>query len=118
MEWNADKPIYIQIKETIIAQIIDGKIAENTLLPSIRQLSMDYQINPLTVSKAYQALTDEDIIQKQRGLGMQVKVNARKKLLKQQKDSFLNDEWPILKQKLKRLGINLEELLDDSLNHS
>ncbi len=116
MEWLNDKPIYLQIKDTIIAQIIDGKIVEKTLLPSIRQLSMDYQINPLTVSKAYQVLVDDDIIQKQRGLGMEVKQHARAKLLEQQKQIFINEEWPLLKKKLQRLDINLEELLNDAIN--
>ena len=113
MEWNNNQSIYLQIRDEISAQIIEGHIKEETMLPSIRQLSVEYQINPLTVSKAYQLLVDSDIIEKRRGLGMFVKKNARGQLLKKEKKQFLTAEWPQLKEKIKRLGIQLEELLND-----
>jgi GntR family transcriptional regulator len=113
MEWNNKQPIYLQLKDKIAAQILDGKISEGEMIPSIRQVSMDYQINPLTVSKAYQLLVDDEIVQKQRGLGMQIISGAREKLLKQQKRIFLEQEWPLLKKKLTRLHIDLKELIDE-----
>lgn len=113
MEWNNKQPIYLQLKEKIASQILDGHITEGELIPSIRQVSVDYHINPLTVSKAYQALVDDGIVEKQRGIGMQVTTGAFRKLLQQQKNDFLKSEWPELKKKLKRLDIDLKELLDE-----
>lgn len=113
MEWHNKQPIYLQLKDKITTQILDKKIIEGELIPSIRQISMDYHINPLTVSKAYQLLVDEGIVQKQRGVGMQVVKGARAKLLAQQKQFFLEKEWPLLKEKIIRLNIKLTELIDE-----
>lgn len=114
MEWHNKEPIYLQLKELIARQILEGHIAEETLIPSIRQLSVEYQLNPLTVSKAYQLLVDEQIIFKLRGIGMQVAKGARKQLLRQQKKLFMKYEWPQIKEKLKRLDIDLQELINES----
>jgi GntR family transcriptional regulator len=111
MQWNNNSPIYLQIKEKIIAAIIDQAMLEGDAIPSIRQISADYQINPITVSKAYQLLVENGILEKRRGLGMFVMEGARKQLLHEQKQQFLLDEWPELKAKIKRLGLSLEELV-------
>jgi GntR family transcriptional regulator len=113
MEWNNKQPIYLQLKDKVSSQILDGKISEGEMIPSIRQVSMDYQLNPLTVSKAYQSLVDDGIIVKQRGLGMKVIEGAQQKLMEQQRQHFLELEWPQLKEKLQRLNINIKELLDE-----
>ncbi|MCF6764468.1 GntR family transcriptional regulator [Thiotrichales bacterium 19S3-7] len=110
MKWQHDKPIYLQIKEIIIASILDETIKEKELLPSVRQLSLDYQINPLTVSKAYQLLLEDGIIEKLRGLGMQVKLNAKSQLLITEKAYFLNTKWPMIKKEIQRLNLTIEEL--------
>ncbi|TNF69971.1 MAG: GntR family transcriptional regulator [Gammaproteobacteria bacterium] len=110
MNWQNDKPIYLQIKEIIIANILDDKIKENDFLPSVRQLSLDYQINPLTVSKAYQRLVEDNIVEKQRGLGMQVKANAKAQLLITEKQHFLEEKWPKIKKEIQRLNISFKEL--------
>ena len=110
MQWTNKQPIYLQLKDKITSQIVDGTIAEGDMITSIRQVSLDYQINPLTVSKAYQALVDDGILKKRRGLGMKVVSGAQKKLLTQQKRQFLEQEWPLLKEKLVRLHIDLKEL--------
>ncbi len=110
MQWNDKQPIYQQLKEKIAAAIMDGDINEGDAIPSIRKVCTDYQINPMTVSKAYQALVDDDIIEKQRGLGMFVKIGARQRLLESEKNHFLDAEWPLILEKIKRLGLNIEEL--------
>ena len=114
MEWHNKQPIYLQLKELITRQILDHHINEGELITSIRQVSVDYQLNPLTVSKAYQALVDDGILAKQRGIGMLVVKGATEKLSKQQKRIFLEQEWPQIKDKLKILNIDLQELLDES----
>lgn len=116
MQWHNRQPIYLQLKELIARQILEQQISEGELIPSIRQVSIDYQLNPLTVSKAYQALVDDGILIKQRGIGMQVVDGAVRKLAKQQKQIFLKHEWPQIKDKLKLLNIDIRELLDESSN--
>lgn len=116
MKWHNNQPIYLQLKELITRQILNHHINEGELIPSIRQVSIDYQLNPLTVSKAYQALVDDGILIKQRGIGMMVVKDAHEKLCKQQKRIFLQHEWPSIKEKLKLLNIDLRELLDESSN--
>ena len=111
MRWDDKQPIYQQVKDKVVAAIIDGSYAEGQMIPSIRKISTEYQINPLTVSKAYQALVEDGVIEKHRGMGMVVKVGARLKLLAEEKDYFIKTEWPNIKSKLERLGIELEELL-------
>lgn len=111
MKWNDKQPIYQQIRDKIADAILDGSLTENEAIPSIRQLSSDYHINPLTVSKAYQMLTDEKLITKRRGMGMYVKANAKQTLLKKERQQFIKEELPQLKEKIQRLGFTLAELL-------
>ena len=110
MEWHDKEPIYQQLKNRIAASIMEGALPECEAIPSIRQVCSEYQINPMTVSKAYQALVDESIIEKKRGVGMYVAEGARQRLLQDQKALFLSTEWPSVLEKMKRLGLTLEEL--------
>ena len=110
MKWNDQTPIFRQLKEKVIELIIDGEVAEGEAVPSVRQVASDYQINPLTVSKAYQELVDEEVLEKKRGLGMFVTTGAKNKLFDEEKRQFLQEEWPKIMTRIRRLGLTLEEL--------
>ncbi|HEX7339558.1 MAG TPA: GntR family transcriptional regulator [Rhodanobacteraceae bacterium] len=109
--WNDNVPIYRQLRERMVAMILDGALTEGDALPSVRQVAADYQINPLTVSKAYQELVDEQLIEKRRGLGMFVTKGAPEMLLKSERERFLSEEWPALYRRLQRLGLTMEVLM-------
>lgn len=111
MTWNDSTPIYRQLRDRVVAMILDGVLKQGDALPSVRQVAADFQINPITVSKAYQELVDEGLVEKRRGLGMYVTEGARAALLKSERDRFLNDEWPMLFARLERMGLDLETLL-------
>ncbi len=111
-EWSDALPIYRQLKERVVAMILDGDLNEGEVIPSVRQVAVDYRINPLTVSKAYQELADEDLVEKRRGLGMYVKQGARSALLERERDHFLNEEWPRIIERIERLGLNTDQLLE------
>jgi len=110
IKWNDQQPIYKQLKEKVIELIIDSEVLEGEAVPSVRQVASDYQINPLTVSKAYQELVDATILEKRRGLGMFVKEKARETLLSNEKKHFLEIEWPVILKRISRLGFSLSEL--------
>ena len=109
--WNDSVPIYRQLRERVVAMILDGALNEGDPLPSVRQVAADFQINPLTVSKAYQELVDDQLVEKRRGLGMFVIDGAREALLKSERERFLREEWPALYARLQRLGLDLKTLL-------
>lgn len=109
--WNDNAPIYRQLRDRMVAMILDGVLGEGDALPSVRQVAADYQINPLTVSKAYQELAEENLVEKRRGLGMYVNDGARNALLASERERFLSEEWPALRARLERLGLDLETLL-------
>lgn len=111
MAWNDSTPIYRQLRERVVAMILDGVLKQGDALPSVRQVAADFQINPITVSKAYQELVDENLVEKRRGLGMYVTEGARAALLKSERERFLNEEWPALHARLERMGLDLETLL-------
>ena len=108
--WNDKQPIYQQLKEKIIAGILEGLFAEGAAIPSIRQVAEQYQLNPLTVSKAYQMLVDDAVIEKHRGLGMFVKTDARVQLLGVEKKRFMEEDWPKVRERIKQLGLAVEDL--------
>lgn len=112
--WNDSVPIYRQLRERVVAMILDGALHEGDPLPSVRQVSADFQINPLTVSKAYQELVDDQLVEKRRGLGMFVTEGAREALLKSERERFLREEWPALRAHLQRLGLDLKTLLREA----
>ncbi len=110
MTWNDSAPIYLQLREHIKAMILDGDLKTGDALPSVRQVSADFQLNPITVSKAYQELVDENLVEKRRGLGMYVNQGAREQLLASERQRFLSEEWPPLRARLQRLGLDLNDL--------
>jgi len=113
--WNDSQPIYWQLKERTVAMILDGTLGEGEPLPSVRTVASEFQLNPITVSKSYQALVEEGLVEKRRGLGMFVCEGARRKLIASERAKFLHDEWPAMLNRIEQLGLRLEELLDDTL---
>jgi GntR family transcriptional regulator len=109
--WNDNVPIYRQLRERVVAMILDGALNEGDALPSVRQVAADYQINPLTVSKAYQELVDEQLVEKRRGLGMFVTDGAREALLRSERENFLREEWPRIRARIERMNLDLQKLL-------
>ncbi|MBK6728086.1 MAG: GntR family transcriptional regulator [Xanthomonadales bacterium] len=119
IQWNESAPIYRQLRDYIKAMILDEALKEGDALPSVRQVSADFQLNPITVSKAYQELVDENLVDKRRGLGMYVNQGAREALLKSEREYFLREEWPPLRERLRRLGLNLATLaMNDNTGES
>lgn len=109
--WNDNAPIYRQLKEKVVAMMLDGVLKPGDALPSVRQIAADFQLNPITVSRAYQELADEELVEKRRGLGMFVTEGAREKLLASERDRFLTEEWPQVLERIQRLGLSIERLL-------
>jgi GntR family transcriptional regulator len=116
LEWNDSQPIYRQLRDRVVAMILDGALKEGDPLPSVRNVAADYRVNPLTVLKGYQQLVDEELVEKRRGLGMFVKDGARSLLLKGERQKFLLDEWPRIQATIQRLGLKAEELLKTAAN--
>ena len=110
--WNDNAPIYRQLRDRVVAMILDGVLKQGDALPSVRQVAGDFQLNPITVSKAYQELVDEQLVEKRRGLGMYVSDGARDALMRSERDRFLTEEWPMLYARLKRMNLDLETLLE------
>lgn len=110
--WNDNTPIYLQLKEKVVAMMLDGDLKPGDALPSVRQVAADYQLNPITVSRAYQELVDETLVEKRRGLGMFVTEGARQKLLSSERDQFLNNEWPLVVERIQRLGLDFDDLME------
>lgn len=110
--WDDSQPIYRQLRDRAVAMILDGALDEGDALPSVRSVAADMQLNPITVSKAYQTLVDEDLVEKRRGLGMFVKNGARSRLLSSEQSKFLAEEWPGLVERIRRLGLNPESLFE------
>ena len=113
-QWNDSQPIYWQLKERTIAMILDGTLAEGEALPSVRTVASDFQLNPITVSKSYQALVDDDLVEKRRGLGMFIRIGARQKLMESERQKFLTDEWPAMVIRIQQLGLNTNKLLQSA----
>ena len=111
IQWNDGAPIYRQLKERVIAMMLEGELKPGDALPSVRQVAAEYQLNPITVSRAYQELADEALVEKRRGLGMYVTEEASKKLLSSERQRFLTEEWPLVLERIHRLGLMAEELL-------
>jgi GntR family transcriptional regulator len=114
LEWNNSQPIYRQLRDRVVAMILDGVLKEGDPLPSVRNVAAEYRVNPLTVLKGYQQLVDEELVEKKRGLGMFVKANARSLLLKGERHKFLAEEWPRIHATIQRLGLKAEELLQSA----
>ncbi|MYM37989.1 GntR family transcriptional regulator [Duganella qianjiadongensis] len=109
--WNDNAPIYRQLKERVVGMMLDGVLRPGDALPSVRQIAAEYQLNPITVSRAYQELVDETLVEKRRGLGMYVTEGARDKLLASERERFLREDWPAMLERIRRLGLDAATLL-------
>lgn len=112
--WSDNQPIYRQLRDRVVAMILEDALKEGDPLPSVRSVAAEYQINPLTVLKGYQSLVDEGLVEKRRGLGMFVKEGARRNLMKNEREQFLKTEWPLILQRIQRLGLDLMDLAKDA----
>lgn len=117
-KWNEDLPIYRQLRDRVVAMILEGVLADGDALPSVRNVAAEYRLNPLTVLKGYQELVDEGLVEKKRGRGMFVTDGARKQLMKDERERFLNKDWPEIAATIERLGLDAAELLARSTNNS
>ena len=111
-EWNDSQPIYRQIRDRVVAMILDGVLNEGDPLPSVRNVAAEYRVNPLTVLKSYQQLVDEQLVEKRRGLGMFINAGARNLLLRGERQKFLTEQWPGIHATIQRLGLTPQELMD------
>ena len=111
-EWNDSQPIYRQLRDRVVAMILDGVLKEGDPLPSVRTVAADYRVNPLTVLKGYQQLVDEGLVETRRGRGMFINAGARNLLLQAERQKFLAEEWPRIHATIQRLGLNAEDLLN------
>jgi GntR family transcriptional regulator len=115
-EWNDNQPIYRQLRDRVVAMILDGVLKEGDSLPSVRTVAAEYRVNPLTVLKGYQQLVDEGLVETKRGRGMFINTGARNLLMKGERQKFLAEEWPRIQETIQRLGLKTQELLDSSTN--
>ncbi len=116
-KWNDSQPIYRQLRDRVVAMILDGVLNEGDPLPSVRNVAAEYRVNPLTVLKAYQQLVGEDLVETKRGLGMFVKPGARNSLLKGERQKFLAEQWPRVAATIQRLGLTPKELMRAAAKH-
>src|SRR5215469_15888074 len=115
-EWNDSQPIYRQLRDRVVAMILDGVLNEGDPLPSVRNVAAEYRVNPLTVLKGYQQLVDEGWVETRRGRGMFINAGARSLLLQGERQKFLNEEWPRIQATIQRLGLKVEDLLKAATN--
>src|ERR1017187_4320425 len=116
-EWHNSQPIYRQLRDRVVAMILDGVLKEGDPLPSVRNVAAEYRVNPLTVLKAYQGLVNEQLVETKRGLGMFVNDGARNLLLKGERQKFLTEQWPRVAATIQRLGLTPDELLKAAAKH-
>ena len=117
-EWNDSQPIYRQLRDRVVAMILDRVLKEGDPLPSVRNVAAEYRVNPLTVLKGYQQLVDEGLVESTRGLGMFINDGARSLLLEAERQKFLGEEWPRVRATIERLGLKAEELMNGATPRS
>jgi GntR family transcriptional regulator len=110
-QWDESQPIYRQLRDKVVDMILEGTLKEGEALPSVRQVASEYRLNPLTVLKAYQQLVDEALVEKRRGLGMFCCEGAAKALMKDERQRFLETDWPKIQATIARLGLSADALL-------
>ena len=115
-EWNDNQPIYRQLRDRVVAMILDRVLNEGDPLPSVRNVAAESRVNPLTVLKGYQQLVDEQLVESRRGRGMFINTGARELLLQSERQKFLAEQWPRVRESIQRLGLTPEELLKASSN--
>jgi GntR family transcriptional regulator len=111
-KWNEDLPIYRQLRDRVVAMILEGVLGDGDALPSVRNVAAEYRLNPLTVLKGYQELVDEGLVEKKRGRGMFVIDGAQQQLLKDERQRFIEKEWPQIFASIQRLGLDLATLFE------
>ena len=111
-EWNDSQPIYRQLRDRVVAMILDGALKEGDPLPSVRSVAAEYRVNPLTVLKGYQQLVDEQLVESRRGRGMFINTGAHDLLLQGERQKFLTEQWPRVHATIRRLGLTPEELME------
>lgn len=111
-EFHDSQPIYRQLRDRVVAMILDGVLGEGDPLPSVRTVAADYRVNPLTVLKGYQQLVDELLVESKRGRGMFVKTGARDLLMAAERQKFLAEQWPRVYATIQRLGLDARDLLE------
>jgi GntR family transcriptional regulator len=109
-KWNDDLPIYRQLRDRVVAMILEEVLVDGDALPSVRNVAAEYRLNPLTVLKGYQELVDEGLVEKKRGRGMFVTSGARRQLLKDERQRFLEQDWPKVAATIARLGLEIGDL--------
>jgi GntR family transcriptional regulator len=112
-QWDNSQPIYRQLRDRVVAMILEGVLKEGDPLPSVRNVAAEFRVNPLTVLKGYQQLVDEQLVEKRRGLGMYVSVGAAAVLRADERRRFLTVDWPRIRATINRLGLSRDELLSD-----
>jgi GntR family transcriptional regulator len=110
--WNDTQPIYRQLRDKVVAMILEGTLGEGDALPSVRSVAAEHTLNPLTVLKGYQQLVDEGLVEKRRGRGMFVTTGARAQLMRGERERFLEQEWPRVRSTIERLGLDVNDLLN------
>jgi GntR family transcriptional regulator len=110
-----DRPVYLRLRDSIAAMILDGRVGDGDPLPSVRSLAAEHGANPLTVAKAYQTFQDEGLVVVKRGVGMFVAEDAAERLRRTERDDFLNHRWPAVVAQIRRLGLDAEELVEKAL---
>ena len=110
-KWNEDLPIYRQLRDRVVAMILEGVLGDGDALPSVRNVAAEYRLNPLTVLKGYQELVDEGLVEKKRGRGMFVNDGAQRQLLKDERRRFIEKEWPKVVEKIDSLQLDAADLL-------
>jgi len=110
-EWNDSQPIYRQLRDRVVAMILEGALGAGDPLPSVRTVAAETRVNPLTVMKGYDALADEGLVEKRRGLGLFVNDGARETLMRDERRRFLEQQWPPILATIRRLGLTAAELL-------
>ncbi|KRA47663.1 GntR family transcriptional regulator [Devosia sp. Root635] len=113
-DFHTSQPIFVQIRQRLAEMILRGSVGEGEALPSVRQIAADLSVNPLTVTRAFEALVDVGVVEKRRGLGMFVKTGARAELLAHERDKFLKEDWPRIAAQIKALDLDLQTLLSGS----
>jgi len=110
-KWNEDQPIYRQLRDRVVTMILEGNLTDGDALPSVRNVAAEYRLNPLTVLKGYQELVDEGLVEKKRGRGMFINEGAQSQLLQDERQRFVDKEWPMVLATIKRLGLDADELM-------
>ena len=113
-DWDESTPIYLQLRGTVVRRILSGSLSEGDAVPSVRQVAAEEKINPLTISKAYQLLVDEGLLEKRRGLGMFVCSGAQALALAREREAFLSQEWPRVRSRIEDLGLDVRQLLEET----